>query len=415
MALPEDPSRLILTDADITRDGPLRDALDEAGSGGGSEAWFSHAIRRDTARHRRGGTIGTDGKQAIAVRIDHGIQQGIDKGIFDRLDQHGIPWHLALCAEHNFAINPLEVAYPWDDIRDLSATGGCEVGNHSRTHGQATGTAQLTSEIVDGLNLLQAQVPEQAVEVWTQPGVTGTQYDGWKHGFDVESITTTEAGKLILANHGVVMGARDRQFWAVLDGVETVGLAARFVDSWRPSQVVEHVQNARRQSPAVGGVLALHPVQVDRGGSFTTTAEVFEWIDWLAAERDAGRIELLTHAGLAIASSRDSARPSLAQASGVVAPGGSLTANPIIAVVARQFYGAMWQAIAKFTATGSGDVTLTMTSGSTVSTITQAVTSGQTYTMRRHLTLPLTQQVGVNATLTATAGADVADLRIQAV
>ena len=415
MALPEDPSRLILTDADITRDGPLRDALDEAGSGGGSEAWFSHAIRRDTARHRRGGTIGTDGKQAIAVRIDHGIQQGIDKGIFDRLDQHGIPYHLALCAEHNMVIQPLEVTYPWDDIRDLSATGGCEVGNHSRTHASATGTERLTSEIVDGLNLLQAQVPEQAVEVWTQPGVTGTQYDGWKHGFDVESITTTEAGKLILANHGVVMGARDRQYWAVLDGVETVGLAAWFVDQRRPSAIVAHVEAARKNVPAVGGVLALHPVQLDRGGSFQTTAEALEWIDWLAAERDAGRIELLTHAGLAIASSRDDVRPALVVTSGTVTAGGTLTAQPTIATIARHPYGAMWQAIAKFTATGSGDVTLTMTAGSTVSTITQAVTSGQTYTMRRHLTLPLTQQVGVNATLTATAGADVTDLRIQAV
>ena len=33
MALPTDPSRLILTDADITRPGPLRDALDMGGSG----------------------------------------------------------------------------------------------------------------------------------------------------------------------------------------------------------------------------------------------------------------------------------------------------------------------------------------------------------------------------------------------
>ena len=38
MPLPGDPSRLILTDADITRPGPLRDALDDAAATGGADS-----------------------------------------------------------------------------------------------------------------------------------------------------------------------------------------------------------------------------------------------------------------------------------------------------------------------------------------------------------------------------------------
>ena len=39
------------------------------------DPWLAHAVRRDTMRHRRGGTLGTSGKQVIAVRLDHGTQQ----------------------------------------------------------------------------------------------------------------------------------------------------------------------------------------------------------------------------------------------------------------------------------------------------------------------------------------------------
>lgn len=411
VSIPEDtgPWRVV-----STIDGLLR-KKGVSGSGGSVDPWLAHAVRRDTMRHRRGGTLGTSGKQVVAVRLDHGTQQAIDKGIIARLEQHAIPYHLACCAEHNTAVSPLEVAYPWSTIRSMSATGGCEVGNHSLTHGQATGTAQLTSEIVAGLAGIQAQVPDQAIEVWTQPGVGGTQYDGWNYGADLNAIITTEAGRMLLQHHAVVMGARDRQFWQVLDGTETVALAAWFVDQRRPSEIIAHVEAARTQSPAVGGVLALHPVQLDRGGSFQTTAEALEWIDWLAAERDAGRVELLTHAGLAIASSRDDVRPALVVKSGTVTAGGSLVAQPTIASIARHPYGAMWEAVTTLTATATGDITLTVTTGALSSTVTKTVTAGQTVTVRRHLTLPQAGASGVTATLAATGGATVADLRVQAV
>ena len=189
-------------------------------------------------------------------------------------------------------------------------------------------------------------------------------------------------------------------------------MAAWFADGKRPYQVRNHITAARSSLPPLGGVIAMHPAWLDRGGNYQTTAECIEWLTWLAAERDAGRVELLTHAGLSIATARDNIRPAIAVTSGP-AP---ITATPhqgAMGSLARAPYGAMWQAVATVTATSAGDVTLTAECGTTTTATTVTLAADETVTMRRHVLLPLTATATPTATVTGPA--TVTDLRLQAV
>ena len=395
-----------------------------SGGGGSRPLWDTHtgdmhAVAEQKLRARRGGTIGVGTTtQVIAIRWDHGAQEALDMGILDACDRLDLPYTMCLNAEPDI---PAEKPIPWDDVRRLVAGGGMEVNNHSLTHSPDAPTeSEQQAQIIDGLRKLQARVPDQAIDVWTQPGLYDTQYNGYNAGDDPLRYVDTVAGRMIYAHHGFCTGATPGRY-VPLDGSIPTGMQTVIVDTNTAGNVQANLNRLWSLSPRGRTVVALHPERCTRDplGSFQPASEIIKWLEWIAAERDAGRVEVLTHAGMAIADA-GTHRQALLTATGAVPAGTAKSwqaGTTALATFMPAVLGAMWQAKAVLSSPTGGDVTVTATCGAATATKTVTLQPNKPATVRRHLTLPLGTTSDIpTVTITAGAGAvTVTDLRLQAV
>lgn len=299
---PNRPQVFVRTVSNIT--GPVWtpwvDIAAQTSGGGGGDSLPGHDVARGTAIRRRGGTIGTGGRAVVALRYDHGTANFRDK-VLPLLRQHGLPssicfnsrrWHLA---EHDGLTGA--------DVEPWCLEDGIEVWNHSATHQDSTGEAAIFDNIVTGLAELRAQFPLVAIDGWMPPGVTSTNPDGAFDGLNNGS--TDEhwrawAGQLILAHHGFATGYLPGTVWPA-DGQPIIGLRHHGIDQG----TLSGVQDAVGEAIATGGRIEifLHPSVVDTAG-FITAATLASILAWIADQRDAGAIEVLTVGGLMVADSR---------------------------------------------------------------------------------------------------------------
>ena len=395
------------------------------GSGGSRPLWDTHAgdmhaVAEQKLRARRGGTIGVGTTtQVISIRFDHGAQEALDMGILDACDRLDLPYTMCLNAEASI---PAEKPIPWADVRRLVAGGGMEVNNHSLTHSPDAPTeADQQAQIIDGLRKLQERVPDQAVEVWTQPGLYDTKYGGYNEGDDPLRYIDTVAGRMIHAHHGFATGLT-RGRYVPLDGTIPTGMQTVIVDTNSAAHVQSNLNRLWSLSPRGRTVVALHPERCTRDplGSFQPASEIIKWLEWIAAERDAGRVEVLTHAGMAIADAGTHRQALLTSSGSTVSAGASRSwqaGTTALAGFMPAVFGAMWQAKAVLTSPTGGDVTVTATCGSATATKTVTLAPNKPTTIRRHITLPLGTR-GDIPTVTITAGTGdvtVTGLRLQAV
>lgn len=257
-------------------------------AGPGVLAGVANKVRLDEFTAHHGGTIYTHGRGAVALRFDHGLGNFRDL-VLPLLRKHSLPFALALNSRN------------WDraenggvtqaTVRDWVTNDRAEIWNHGATHGNATTEEDLRDEIVTGLAELKAQIPNANIDGWMVPGVGTPGYDGFNAGTTPEAFYNTVSGRLILENHAVSSGYFPGTARRVLDGTIRQGQNHYTLDARTLADAKGQIDAAQKEG--TGLQLMLHPSVMNADGNITTAVlgQIFAYI---AAERDAGRLVVLS-------------------------------------------------------------------------------------------------------------------------
>ncbi|KXU18456.1 polysaccharide deacetylase family protein, partial [Corynebacterium simulans] len=182
------------------------------------------------------------------------------------------------------------VGTQWSDFNDTPDY--ITVANHSATHGNADTDELVRMEVETGLEELQAALPKKKIRTFILPAALyypnfrGASPDEW----------ATMPGRRILENHAFTTGA-----WQVTDTSGSYpmtgnrppqGLIRCWVDGSAgvaPVKKLIEQAAAKKHGVIVGG----HPGKFDEPG-LATTSQIAEFLDWLVAEQEAGRVRVLT-------------------------------------------------------------------------------------------------------------------------
>jgi len=338
-----------------------------------SDYAMSNNAHKDAFIRRRGGSLGTNGVAVLALRWDHGAVPFRDK-LLPKLIEKNLP--------SSFVINPSEyrlglpenLGVSWSDYHNWAKNYGIEFVNHGMDHTDAANTAELKVQLVDSKPIIQANIPTQACELFSPPGVTGTGLlDPWVGTNTPDHFTAKwEPARYVLENHAFTSGYIPG-LYRDLDGIPANGETHWTMDSETSSaNMISRIQTA--QALGSGIQLMLHPSQVDLTDKITL-ATFNEIIDFIAAERDAGRLIVTTMGGLFLANSRSSFRHNLLRnpgfngtdgwnSTGYTLSGGAAQSSISAGLLSQNidltnrafFAGAQREITAKFTADASGAV-----------------------------------------------------------
>lgn len=267
----------------------------------GNEAAIGAMVRRDRARSRKGGRIGTAGRAVVTLRFDD-AHDAMASTVLPLLQQHDLPAYQAVTVR-NVEENSSRT---WAQIKAL-VNEGIEVFGHSWTHQAASGQAAIHKEIIESAAYMEAQMPGVAIEGWVMPGTgqSGTEaYDGFGPGGTVEAFTDTYAGQLILSRYAVPCGSIQGHLMP-LNGAPVTGQVHWTFESATLAETQAMVQQA--VATGAGITLMAHPSRFGTSG-FMSVADLEALLAWLAAERDAERLLVLTGTGQAFADSSTSER-----------------------------------------------------------------------------------------------------------
>jgi hypothetical protein len=251
---------------------------------------------------RRRGKIGAD-KAFIALRLDDPINGIINNGLDAAFSSRGIPASLAICSASFTDTDMLALSNlgSFTTLKDWAHKQGFEVWHHGGNHKDASGTSNLTRETITSLANLKTSLPTLEVNKWMQPGVGGTDYDGFAATNKPELFYQTVAAKLLADGHSVLSGQLPgllRQ----LDGKPRDGLLHTMVDDpAKLTAVYDHIDVAVEEK--AGLCIMLHPNNLNKAGSYSTTADYLALLDYLVTLRDQGKIEIVTVSGLLCADS----------------------------------------------------------------------------------------------------------------
>lgn len=251
---------------------------------------------------RRGGPIGTGGLGAVALRWDHWTDHAAPLVEIHR--ELGLPWSWA---HYSHQRDVEGHSLPWEDIQQHALSDGGEPWAHSQTHTDATTTEGLTREIVTSCEELRDALPGCVIEGFAIPGVGGSKWNGFTDTLTIEHFTGTEAGQLVLGTYAVSTG-HIRPLERHLDGTVRQGLLHQTIERRVAADVLPLIERAR--DTATGLSLMLHPRRVGQPG-YLPLADYRQIAEFIAAERDAGRLLPLTLSGLTVADSAGSTRHDL--------------------------------------------------------------------------------------------------------
>lgn len=260
-------------------------ALNGGGGGGQSDVATEHMVRADTIRKQMGYKIGTRGRGVIMLRFDD-YPQDFKATVLPLLRAHNLPSYFAATVRWVEDEQPT----PWSEVQGWALNDGVQIWNHSWTHGAASTPAALQKEIVESADYFESKMPAIRIGGWVMPGtgVTGDPYGGYS-GKDDEAFYGTEAGRLILSRHGIVNAARGGSRQPA--GGHPIGQAHSTFESWSVDQFKEAVTAAAQGG--YGLSLMAHPSNFGTPG-YMSTENLAACLAWLAAERDAGRLMVLT-------------------------------------------------------------------------------------------------------------------------
>ena len=275
----------------------------EGGGGGGAVTAYDTMLRGR-------GRIGTGGRPVVAFRFDHSAKPFIEK-VLPVLKQYGLPATLP-CFVDMMDPQPgynsdISTGYTWNDVQECFYN-GVEVFSHSWSHQDATTVEGIEKEIRESRFTLEDSMPDLLVHGWANPGVPNA-YNGYWGGDSTHHVKMglNYAGQLITNTYGC--------FNTNKSGVTQLGsqdLAHRTIEGITSLDTLKsRVNDAARTSSAA--VLMAHPNQIDNAGRISL-ALFDELCAWVAAERDAGRLEVLTMSGVALADPSTDYRHNLAPA-----------------------------------------------------------------------------------------------------
>lgn len=267
-------------------------------------AGLANALRMQAFRRRRGGVLGTGGKPAIALRFDHGLIKFRDV-ILPMLREYGLPSALALNSRG--WDRPESLGVTAADVGKWVLNDGVEVWNHGATHGAASTTEAYVDEIVNGKKELEAQFPMSAIEQWCVPGVGDPGYGGQSATDRPESFYDYEAGRIIMETHAVSTG-HIQNMYRELYGEVQQGLAPQGMDSTGLNVIMSRIRTAISFNRGIQ--LMLHPSVLNDAGMLATE-ELRTILSFIASERDAGRLVILSMSGLLMADTSHARRASL--------------------------------------------------------------------------------------------------------
>lgn len=409
---------------------PWREITSTSGGGGNVnyavENPFANDQRKQWFIRRRGGYIGTGKLGAVAIRLDHGAGNLRDL-VLDDLVSRSLPWGMAINPSPERIGIPENAGITWTTYREWARCKGMEPWNHSLTHGQALDTASWVSEIIGGRDLLQESMPESAIEGWMVPGVGTNGYGGQSSTNKIDSFFGYEAGRIIMSSHAVSSGYGGGdvrpQVGALVDGQDHFGLDGAITSA----ETISVIQQAQDTGGTVQ--LFLHPSQIGLADMTTVTVLRQIW-DFLAAERDAGRLLILSPSGLLLADPSKDTRHNLVRfgafanrngrdwtsawldrtgwavsGSTVTTTTGGVLRQVIPENTLKHCRGALYEIVAEVSST-SGAVARIGSSTLAGALKDVTITAGQTRVIRQLVTLPLNSSADFNVSVGRVSGGD---------
>lgn len=246
-------------------------------------------VRLSMARKRLLGGPGTSGQAAVAFRFDDG-HVAFGAKVIPLLRQHGLPAFAAVSERYLDESGVSNVA-----VQQWAINDGVEITAHSRDHSTETGEGPIKDSLVGWADDLQSRIGHIVVDTWTFPG--GGDFDGLDRGAQAQSYSETYAGRLLLERYAVPYGATGG-WLSPLSGEPTIGQSHVTMEASTLAEVQGWVRLA--QDSGTGIVLMMHPERLDTPG-FMTSATLGQVFEWVAAEREAGRLSVLTGTGIGLA------------------------------------------------------------------------------------------------------------------
>lgn len=268
------------------------------------------SLLRQASKVRHGGRVGTAGATPIALSFDHGFAKFRDL-LLPELRRLGLPATIAVCTDDLGAGENLGVSYP--ELQTWALNYGLEVANHGRSHAEQTNQTNLRNAILNNsLDLLRTNLPKLTVDSFIMPGVSGT-WMGFNAGSDLQQWSEHVAGRWILGNHAVATGVNGGRAHPVAG--EPVQSANRIGFDTSAGADTITALIPRLHGTGLGAHIYCHPNLINGTGQITL-ARVVQLLEFIAAERDAGRVEVLTVSGFAWSDPDSAQRPDLAVLSG---------------------------------------------------------------------------------------------------
>lgn len=339
------------------------------------------SVRRELLQQgltaRKGGRIGTNGKGVVALRFDDAPADFVNK-ILPLLRERNLPFTRVTTSDSIASTGEVVTDAKLLEMQDYCIKSGGEVWNHGRDHLDASGELTIYDNLIGSLQDLRTKMPRIPIDCFAPPGGAETFYDGWLMK-DLEAWANTYAGRLLMGNYALVSGYFPNSYYRPLDGQLRDGQIHYSCDAYTSASSVTQVVD-RARDWKVGVSLMWHANNIGATGK-QSLAVFTEILDYIAAERDAGNIEVLTLSGMATADVTSSYRDDLL----TVHSGTTLNTFVLYPQLRQTALGSTRELTA--TVTGTAGATVTSVIGE--STKTHTIPAGGTLKLRHVATIPL--------------------------
>lgn len=262
--------------------------------------WGSqHSVHLGNVRRAKGGVIGTGGKIAVALRVDHGVDAFLST-FWPLLKARQMPCSLG--------VNPTSLDQSVNNQDPTTTTwaqlfaehrNGFEVWSHAATHLDPAVTGNsLEYEIAESKRLIEAQ--GFVVNGFTSPGITPCATPDYSTNFDPKTSWSSRVGRLYLANYGLIQGPNTSggaMRYLPTNGCYDLGHIT--LDGLTQAQAQAQLDTAIDLKASIE--FMFHPKFIKDGTVTMTVAAFTGFLDYLKAKRDAGQVEILTSSGMAFA------------------------------------------------------------------------------------------------------------------
>lgn len=345
----------------------------------GASDGVEREMRLAQANARRCGIYGTGDLAVLAMGFDHGTNKFTSE-VLPILQEASAPAMLGLNSQ---MYNPAYIFADTDNnttfaqLQSMALSNGISIWNHGRLH-NGGGEA----EIVGGRTELQASLPRLAIENWLH---TGT-YGDFQSGSSFPKYWENDIGSVIMNSHAYLTGDIQEPI-KPLTGHPKPGYDGEWIDNGATplARVVSLIQKAQQQGG--GAVMTrMHPMYLNEPG-YITTAQLRDFILWAAAERDAGRLLIITPDLLNVASSAHSYKPSL------IPKPASGTGNRAVTLTAsdhEMYRGGVFELYVEYSSTKNQSVyAAAKTTGIMQASKATWSLAGKTYILRVPFTIPV--------------------------